>query len=115
MEGFSPFGRLLGFGVGDVRSGPDRRLLQKSPDYAPKKTRVKSFIKVLSQLLPLNDASHFPSSRSRNLRRSPFYPVSRERHRLPRRRLYRLSLSRKLLTPNERRYPSRNLCLCSQR
>ena len=49
MEGLSPFRRLLGLGAGDVCSRPNCRLLREPPEHAPKKTRVKDFIRELSE------------------------------------------------------------------
>ena len=52
MERVSPIGRLLGPGVGDVRSGPNCRLLREPSEYAPKETRAKSAIKPCQMIFP---------------------------------------------------------------
>ena len=47
MEGIPPFRRLLGSGVGDVRSRPNCRLLRESPEHAPKETQTMNIIRRL--------------------------------------------------------------------
>ena len=89
------------------------RITRICPEGNPDKDHYKKA--TVTIVSPIDNASHFSPSRPRNLRRSPFHPVPRECLRLPRRRLHRLSLTRKLLTPDDRRHPGRNLRLRSQR